>query len=85
MDDIIDKFIAANTDENPTKSALLKWIFTNARFRYNDKLTAFLNELKKDKNYTQLELINTLFLLIRDNTLENVAALDCVRIIIDKQ
>ena len=84
MDDIIDKYLTAQNHESVNKYAALKWIFGNRHFRYNDKLSAFLDEIKKDKTYNQLDFINTLFLLIRDNTLENVAALDCVKIIIDK-
>ena len=84
MDDIIDKYITAQNHESVNKYAVLKWIFENRHFRYNDKLSAFLDGIKKDKTYNQVEFINTLVLLIRDNTLENVAALECVQIIIDK-
>jgi len=65
------------------KYSVLKWIFSRKQIRNNDELEQLLNDLKKDKTYFELDVINTLIRLITDNALENVAALDCVKIIIE--
>ena len=66
------------------KYTTLKFIFEKTHFRYNDEALAFLNQFKKDRSYAELDIINNLCRLVIDSTLENVAALDCVKIIIEK-
>lgn len=75
--------IIVDPDTKIDKYSVLKWIFGKVPFRCNDELTAILNDLKDEKTYGQLDIINSLIALIKDNVLENVAALDCVKIVIE--
>ena len=82
MEDL--KVYAANINEKINKYRTLKWIFNDVHFRYNDELYSFKKKLTDNMDYKQLDVINTLCGLIIDNILENVTALDCVKIVIDK-
>ena len=67
-----------------TKYTVLKWIFQEHCFRDNDELFAFKKTLRDEKRFDEITVLNDLFRLIKDNVLQNIAALDCVKIIIDK-
>ena len=82
MEDL--KKFAENLDGEIDKYKTLKWIFDKTHFRYNDELFAFKKKLTESMDYGQLDVFNTLCELIKDNILENVAALACIKIIIDK-
>ena len=69
--------------ERMDKCSVLKWIFSKKPIRHNDELETLLNDLRKDKSYAELDIINLLYNLIVNNMLENVAALDCVKIIFE--
>lgn len=71
-------------DAKIDKYSVLKWIFDKVPIRHNDELTALLKELRNERSYKQLDLINSLYLLVLDNVIQNIAELDCVKIIIDR-
>ena len=66
------------------KFTVLKWIFDKYHFRYNDDLHEFHKNLTEGKDYKHLEVINTFLNLVMYNVLENVASLDCVKIVFEK-
>jgi len=66
------------------KYTILKLMCNKMNFRYNDEATEFLKELKEGRDYSEMGIINRWCQLVIDNTLQNIAALDCVKIIIDK-
>ena len=66
------------------KYTILKYIFKQINFRYDDAALTFLNDLKKDRSYEDLDIINHWCKFVIDNTLQNIARLDCIKIIIDK-
>ena len=79
----LKEYIESKTDEIG-KYETLKWIFDKKSFRYKDELLAFKKKLSDNMDYDQLDVFNTLMELMKKNVLENVAALDCVKIIIEK-
>ena len=87
MDDemkLIDrKCFNGDEAEAVNKYAILKYIFNEINFRYDDGALSFLNNLKKDRNYSDLDIINAWCKCVIDNTLQNIARLDCVKIVIE--
>lgn len=71
-----------NTDARIDKYSILKWIFDKMPVRHNDELESLLKDLKNNRNYKELDFINSLYSLVLDNVLANVAGLDCIKIII---